>query len=110
MLAADDVGAAGAGGEDRLGQEVGGGVAHLRASRDLLPDLELDRAARGAHAYDRTPGPDEVAAVERRQELHLLVAGEQALVAVGADRQLGDDVAEELEAVGTVDQVAAVVD
>ena len=52
---------------------------------------------------------DEVAAVERRQELDLLVAGEEALVAVGADRQLGDDVAEQLEPMGAVDEVAAVV-
>src|SRR5689334_14317285 len=66
VLAADDVGAAGAGGEHRLGQQVGGRVAHVRAGRDLLPDLEVDRAARVAHAHDRARRPDEVAAVQRR--------------------------------------------
>src|SRR6185437_1244758 len=54
-------------------------------------------------------GAYEVARVQRRQELDPLVAREQALVAVGVDGQLSDDVAEDLEPVGAVDQVATVV-
>jgi hypothetical protein len=47
--------------------------------------------------------------VQGGEELDGLVAGEEALVAVGVDGELGDDVAEDLEAVGAVDEIAAVV-
>jgi hypothetical protein len=109
VLLRHHVGTAGPGHEHRLVEIVGGGVADVRPGRDLLPQLEVDRSAGVARADDGAPGADEVAAVERRQELDLLVAGEQALVAVGVDGELGHDVAEQLQTVRTVDQVPAVV-
>src|SRR5207342_37837 len=94
----------------RLLERVGGRRADVGAGGDVLPDLEVDGAAGVPHPYDRPLRPHEVAAEERSQELDRLVSGEEPLIAVGADRELGDDVAEELEPVGTVDEVPAVVD
>ena len=61
---------------------------------------ELDAAAAGADPGDRRGDLDDVAGVDRLDEADLLVAGEQALVAVGADAQLGGDVAEQAQGVG----------
>src|SRR5919109_5330112 len=53
LFPADDVGAAGAGREHRFWEQVGGRVADVRAGCNLLPHLEVDRAAGRAHAHDR---------------------------------------------------------
>ncbi len=52
---------------------------------------------------------DDVATADRGQELHGGVRGEQPLVTVDADAQLGRDVAEQRQHVGAVDEVAGVV-
>src|SRR4051795_10479027 len=54
-------------------------------------------------------GLQHVAGADRAEEADLGVAGEQPLVAVHPDRDLGGDIAEQAERVRAVDQVAAVV-
>ena len=58
---------------------------------------------------DLTVGLDVVAGVDRRLELDVVVRAEQALIAVALDQQLGGHVAEQVNHVGAVHQVAAVV-
>jgi hypothetical protein len=52
---------------------------------------------------------EEVAGVDGGQELDRVVSDEKALVAVGDDGDLGDDVTEQLEHACALDEVAAVV-
>src|SRR5439155_14964153 len=67
-------------------------------------------SARGVpHAHDPSGRLDPVSGIERREELNRLVRAEQALVAVVAHRELGDEVAHDLELGRTRDEVATVV-
>src|SRR5919112_493353 len=95
--------------DDRLVQHVGAGRAVVVPGGDDLAGLQLHGATRGAHPGDGPGDLEEVPGVDRRQELDLVVADEQALVAVGDDGDLGDDVAEELEHARALDEVAPVV-
>ena len=52
---------------------------------------------------------EDVAGADGLQELHVGVRREEPLVAVGADADLGGDVAEQAQRVGAVDEVAGVV-
>jgi hypothetical protein len=54
-------------------------------------------------------GLDVIAGVHGRLKLDVVVSAEQALVAVGLNEQLGRHVAEEVDHVGSVHQVPAVV-
>src|SRR5438132_2380065 len=94
--------------DDRLVQELRRALGDVRASRADLPDLELASARRVPHAHDPSGRLDPVSGVERREELHRLVRTEQAFVAVIAHRELGDEVAHDLELGRTGDEVAAV--
>ena len=69
----------------------------------------LESVIRPAAAPDPGDGRgdlEDVAGPDGGAELHVVVGGEQPLVAVGADAQLGGHVAEQAEHVGAVDQVA----
>jgi hypothetical protein len=76
---------------------------------DHLARLEFHRARGPPQAHDAPDRLDVVAGVHRREELDLVVGDEQALVAVAADQQLGGHVAEELEHLRAVDEIARVV-
>src|SRR5437016_10490595 len=93
---------------DRLVEELGGALENVRAGGGDLPDLELASARGVPHAHDPSGRLDPVSGVERREELHRLVRAEQALVAVVTHRELGDEVAHDLELGRTGDEVATV--
>ena len=79
------------------------------ARGDDFARFEL-HAARGlADVHDAALGFDVVAGVDRREEFDAVVGGEEPLVAVHSNEQLGRDVAEEREHARAVDEVAAVV-
>ena len=83
--------------------------SRARRRHDHLARDEL-HAERGlAPARDGPLGLDEVAGAHRRQELDRVVGAEQPFVAVGADAQLGGDVAEQLQHLRAVDEPAGVV-
>src|SRR5215510_7913268 len=79
----------------------------LRAADN--PCLKGQLAAAAAHTGQDRRCFYDVSSKYRGQELDLGVGGEEGLVGVGADGQLGGDVAEQGEDVGAVDEVAAVV-
>ena len=92
-------------------------IVMIRRARPLLAriapgddhDPEVDGARAGADPGDLGGDLEDVAGAHRLDELNVGVRREEALVAVGLDAQLGRHVAEELQAVGAVDQVAGVV-
>ena len=101
----DDAGTAGATDQHRLAQQLGG------AAFVAVPDQRGDDLVRGKAHLQRGPAPaddlaarlDEIAGEYRGQELDAVVGPEQPLIAVGADAQLGGDIAEQRQQVGTVD-------
>src|ERR687892_813026 len=97
-----------AGGDHGFVERVRGAVGEVVPRRDDLPALELAGAAGGTHPDDSARGLQEVACVHRGQELDLLVAGQEPLVAVVPDGKLGGQVAEELPDLGPGHQVPAV--
>ncbi|MFE2757893.1 hypothetical protein ACFXGA_38415 [Actinosynnema sp. NPDC059335] len=105
----DDDGAAGAGDDEGRVEHVGGGGAAVGGAAAHDARLELQVAGAGADADEGGGGLDDVAGPDRGEERDVAVAGEQALVAVGADEQFGGDVAEQAQAIGAVDQGPAVV-
>src|SRR5207247_3953722 len=72
------------------------------ADRYLAPERGVPES------HDPTGRLDPVPRVQRREELHRSVRAEQALVAVVAHRELGDEVAHDPELCRTRDEVAAV--
>src|SRR5438445_3578940 len=105
----DDTGAHGAAHDHGGIEHRGGGVREIGPGRDHLSRLEPHLPARLAHRDDLALRLDEVAAVQRGEELDRLVRAEEPLVAVEPDEKLGGHVAEEAEYPGPVDQSAAVV-
>ena len=106
----DHDGAGRRGGEQRRVEQRGGaGPLRGRLAAGDHVDGEVEAARPGADPGQRAGHLEDVAGPDRREELHVGVRREQPLVAVGADAQLGGDVAEQLQAVGAVDQVAGVV-
>ena len=96
-------------GEERRVEHLGGALPPLRAPAAHHGGGELDLPA--APSQPHHPGGDleHVPRPHRREELHVGVRREQALVAVRPDAQLRRDVAEAAEAVGAVDEVPGVV-
>src|SRR5436190_7047145 len=74
-----------------------------------LPDLELTSARGVPDAHDPSGRLDPVPGVERGEEFDGFVRAEEALIAVVAHRELGDEVANDLELGRAGDEVAAVV-
>src|SRR5262249_20827731 len=73
------------------------------------PALEGDGAATRTRTDDLALDLEHVAGAYRCLELNVRIGGEQALVAVVADAQLGGDIAEQAQRVRAVDQIAGVV-
>src|SRR3990172_5098318 len=94
--------------EHRLVQELGRRLAEVAARPADLPHLELARAAAAADLDDAALRFDPVPGVQRRQEFHALVRAEQPLVAVVSHRELGDQVADDLELLRAGDEAPAV--
>ena len=105
MPSGDDDGAAGRGGHDGWVEDLGAGGASLGGAAAYHPDGEVDLPGPAPDPHD--PGLDlqDVAGVDRREELHVGVRREQSLVTVGEDAQLRRDVPEGGQRVGTVDEV-----
>src|SRR5712671_2623538 len=66
--------------DDRLAEEIGGGVAHVGAGRDVLAGLEAHLPAGLPRRDNLALHLHEVAGMERREELHRFVRPEQTLV------------------------------
>jgi hypothetical protein len=77
-------------------------TAHNRGDEINITTSPTDAVHRGSHL-------DDIAGAHRFVKRHGAVASEQAFVAVHADGELGCNVTEEAERVGTIDEVATVV-
>ena len=77
---------------------------------DDLPRLELAGAGGRAAPDERRAGLEVVPGGDGSEEVDVLVGPQEPLVPVGADRDLGGEVAEQLHAVGAGYEAAAVVD
>src|SRR3954454_24323846 len=90
-------------------QHAGGRRTALRVGAGHHPGPAAQIPAAPADPHHLGAGLQHVPGAHRAEEAHLGVAGEQALVAVHPDRDLGGDVAEKAERVRAVDEVPAVV-
>ena len=94
---------------ERRVEDPRGGRTPLRLRPRHHPCSTAQLAAAPADADHLAGRLEHVARARRPEEAHLRVAGQQALVAVHDDRDLGGDVAEQAKRVGAVDEGAAVV-
>ena len=88
----DDNRAAGPDDDDRVGQHVGGGRRPLGRGPAEHPRGELDLPGPGADPDPPRLSLEDVAGPNRCLEGHRRVPGDQPLVPVGTDAQLGRDV------------------
>src|SRR5437660_2791898 len=109
LVRRDDARAHRAADDQRLLQRLRRRVRQLGARRDHLARLEADLAAGLADGDQLALDFDEVAGVQRCEELHRFVGAEEALVAVEPHQEFGRDVAEEPQHPGAVHQPAPVV-
>src|SRR5262249_27851095 len=109
LVLGGDAGAGGAADDDRLGEHLGGAGAEVGPRPSDLARLEAHLARARAERDDLSLDLQRVAGEARGEELDRVVGAEQALVAVGADEELGGGVAEEAEDARAVDEAAAVV-
>ena len=108
LVLGGDAGAGSTADHDGLSQDVGSGIVDVGTRNDDLAGLELHLTGRVADVSDLTNGLDVVTGVNGSQELDVVISAEQALIAVLDDQQLGSNVTEQVDHVGAVDQVSAV--
>src|SRR5436190_16895552 len=81
--------------EDRLLEELRRTLGDVGTGGADLPDLELTSARGVPDAHDPSGRLDPVPGVERGEEFDGFVRAEEALIAVVAHRELGDEVAKD---------------
>jgi len=106
LSAGHDARAEGASDDDRGREGIGGGrrCAVGADGGDDLARLEGDLARGAAGARDDSGRLDVVSNEDRSEQLDLLIAAQDAFVAVDADHQLRGDIAEQCEDARRVDE------
>ena len=108
-LLGSDAGAGGAAHKDTLLKHLGCTGADFGQGTDNLVSLELHLARGVANVGDFAVGFDIVARIHGGFEFDHVVGAEETFVAVLFDKEFGCHVAKQMDHVGTVNQIAAIV-
>jgi len=95
--------------EDFLFKHIGGAGADVGTGLDDLVGLEAHLAAGVANVGDLAISLDVVAGIDGSLEFNHVVGAEETFVAVLDDEKFGGDIAKEVQHVGTVNEVSAIV-